>query len=499
MKKFYCLIIFIILFSRIPSIAAQPVIRWAADAEGNAPYIFLDPQNLEKTIGFEVDFAELLAKQMGRKPVFFQNQWDGLIPGLERNDYDIAVNGLEITPEHQEGVAFSVPYYATYEQLIIRGDNYDYLKLEDLKGKSIGVLKGALAEKILREKEDYVVKSYESEVLALEDLKNNRISAVLVDAPIALYYASWNKDYKLIGDPIGEVYYGIACKQSDTLLAAEVNHAVKVLISNGKLRKLYEHWNLWNPLVAKTFGDFSVSKIEPSRYKYWVKTQLDERSVWTKIGGYVKVLPMFAKAALVTLGLAIVSMMLAVLLALPVVLGRVYGNPLISRIAMLYIEIIRGTPLLVQLLIIFYALPMIGIKLSPFLAAVIGLGMNYSAYEAENYRSGIKSVPKGQMEAALVLGMSRLQAIRHIIIPQAFRIVIPPLTNDFIALLKDSSLVSVITMVELTKVYNQTAQANYDFFGMGIICAIFYLLLGLPFIKLSKKAEKKLEREKIKI
>ena len=117
------------------------------------------------------------------------------------------------------------------------------------------------------------------------------------------------------------------------------------------------------------------------------------------------------------------------------------------------------------------------------------LGLNYAAYEAENYRAGLMAVPKGQMEAAISLGMTKTQALRHIILPQAVRIVIPPITNDFISLLKDSSLVSVIAMVELTKTYNQLAATYYDFFGTGLLVAGIYLLIGLPFVKLAKWAE----------
>ena len=123
---------------------------------------------------------------------------------------------------------------------------------------------------------------------------------------------------------------------------------------------------------------------------------------------------------------------------------------------------------------------------------MLGLGLNYAAYEAENYRAGILAVPHAQMEAALALGMTRWQAIRHVVAPQAFRLVLPPVTNDFISLLKDSSLVSVITMVELTKAYGQVATTYYDYFGTGIIVAIIYLLLGLPFVRLARWAETRL-------
>ncbi|MFA6571696.1 MAG: amino acid ABC transporter permease, partial [Bacteroidota bacterium] len=170
-----------------------------------------------------------------------------------------------------------------------------------------------------------------------------------------------------------------------------------------------------------------------------------------------------------------------------------------STFAVMFIEGIRGTPLLIQLFFIFYALPTIGIKISPFLAAITGLGLNYAACEAENYRAGLYSVPRGQMEAAISLGMTRNQALRHVILPQAIRLVIPPMTNDFIALLKDSSLVSVITMVELTKVYNQLAGTYFDYIGIGILVAVIYLLLGLPFVRLAKMAEKHFNVDKRKL
>ncbi|MBU6374715.1 MAG: amino acid ABC transporter permease, partial [Bdellovibrionales bacterium] len=165
-----------------------------------------------------------------------------------------------------------------------------------------------------------------------------------------------------------------------------------------------------------------------------------------------------------------------------------------GTIAMFYTELIRGTPLLIQLFFIFYGLPNLGIKLSPFTAAILGLGLNYGAYEAEVYRAGLLSVPKSQMDAALSLGMTRWQALTHVVIPQATRVALPPMTNDFISLLKDSSLVSVITMVELTKVYGQLASTYYDYLGIGILTAGMYFIIGLPFVRLSRSLEKRFAR-----
>jgi polar amino acid transport system substrate-binding protein len=149
-------------------------------------------------------------------------------------------------------------------------------------------------------------------------------------------------------------------------------------------------------------------------------------------------------------------------------------------LAIAYVEVIRGTPLLIQLFLIYYGLPEIGINLPAFYAAILGLGLNYAASESENYRAGIQSIPHGQTEAALALGMSRWQTLRHVILPQAFRFVIPPVTNDFIAMFKDSSIVSVITMVELTKVYGMLAMSTYDYIGLGLMTAAIYFALSYP-------------------
>ena len=156
----------------------------------------------------------------------------------------------------------------------------------------------------------------------------------------------------------------------------------------------------------------------------------------------------------------------------------------------------RGTPLLVQLLILFYGLPYIGIKLTPFLAGMLGLGLNYAAYEAENYRAGLLAIPKGQMEAARALGMTHRQGLVHVVVPQAFRMVLPPVTNDFISLLKDSSLVSAVTLIDLTGAYTRIATQTFDYFGTGLLIASIYLLIGLPFVRLTGWLEKRLSNDR---
>jgi polar amino acid transport system substrate-binding protein len=197
-----------------------------------------------------------------------------------------------------------------------------------------------------------------------------------------------------------------------------------------------------------------------------------------------------------TVELSVLGMVLAIVVGLVVVLIRLYAIAPLRWFAKAYVEIFRGTPLLIQLFLIYYGLPEMGIRLNAFLAGILGLGLNYAASEAENYRAGIQAIPHGQMEAALALGMSRWQALRHVILPQALRLVIPPVTNDFIAMFKDSSIVSVITMVELTKVYGMLAMPTYDYIGLGLMTAGIYFALSYPASIFASRLENKLHHDR---
>src|SRR3989344_2224565 len=176
--------------SSVTSAQSSTVLKWGADSEGGAPYIFQDPSNPSLIVGFEVDLVNELAKEMKMKAEFVQNQWDGLIPGLKRGNYDIVVNGLEITEDRKAEIFFSDPYYVTYEQLTVRKDTHTIHSLADCKDKVVGTLKYSLAQTILEEQKNIHVRSYEGQINAYQDLENGRLDAVLMDFPIARYYAN---------------------------------------------------------------------------------------------------------------------------------------------------------------------------------------------------------------------------------------------------------------------------------------------------------------------
>ena len=494
---FLCFVFALLLFfsQGEACFADQKILRWGGDSEGGFPYMFPNPENPQELIGFEVDIVNAIAEKMGRKPVFVNNAWDNLIPGLNRKLYDIAINGLEVTPEHEEMVSFSMPYYKTFLQLAVRRNDKDIKSLQDTKGKIVGTLKESYAQIVLEELGDVKIRTYIVESNTYEDLENGRLDAALFDAPIALYSAGFNPEIKFVGDPIGELTYAIAIRKNDPKMLAEINKILIELRDSGKLREIYDRWNLWSPVMEKEFNDYSPRKVAMTRWDDWAESHRPHTGFQKRLERYIASLPIFARAAVVTMQVSITGMIIAIGLGLTLAITRVFAPAWIAWLASLYIELMRGTPVLIQLFFIFYGLPSVGIKLSPFWAGALGLGLNYAAYEAEIYRSGLFAIPRTQWEAALALGMTRWQAMREVILPQAVRVVIPPITNEFLSLLKDSSLVSIITMVDLTKAYGQVSATYYDYFGPGIIVAAIYLLLGLPFVKFSRYAERKLAHQ----
>jgi polar amino acid transport system substrate-binding protein len=479
--------------------AAAGPLRFGADAQGGAPYVFYAADDPTRLTGFEIEIVAAIAQRLGRTPALVQNDWENLVPGLLKGDYELAVGGIEITDDRKEVVRFSEPYYVTFVQLAVREGDTRIRALDDCKGKRVGALKQSLAVRYLEEVGDVEVREYNAEVDGYTDMLLGRVDAMLCDAPVAVYYGTTRPGIELVGAPVGRMEYGIPIAKGNPALLAQVNAALAAIKQDGRLREILDRWNLWNPLMADLLGDRGPPRSAPTAFDEFLATLDHDLTLADRLARYVTFLPLLGRAAVTTLVISILSMSLAVVVGGILALVRVYGAAPLSALATLYIEFVRGTPLLIQLFFIYYGLPNLGIELSPFVAGLLGLGLNYAAYEAENYRAGLLSVPPGQMEAARALALSHRQALRHVVMPQAFRLVLPPMTNDFISLLKDSSLVSLITMVELTKAYTQLATTYYDYFGLGILTALIYLLLGLPFVRLARWAERSLETGAAKV
>ncbi len=462
--------------------AAEPL-KWGADAEGGAPYIFLDPEDVSKTKGFEVDLAAALSKAIGRPIEFQQYPYDGLISGLSRGDIDLAMNGLEITPDRLEHVRFSRPYYVYTLQLVSRADETRFQTVEEwLKLKlPVGTLSETAASRYC-EKNGLPLSTYDGQVEPYQDLALGRLDAVLADLPAAVAYARSNPALKFVGDPIEPGFYAIAMRPKDEQLAKTVDAGLNSLLASGELRRIYEKWGIWNAdqeslATAKSADDFLKQ----------AAAGFSMANVFRSLG----------RAAIVTIEISVCSMCLAMLLGLTIAICRLYGAAPLRMFAVVWVEFFRGIPVLLLLYVLYFGLPTIlqtlglGMAFAPsnIVVAIIAFGLNYSAYEAEIYRAGITSVPHGQWEAAASLGMSKKMTFRRIILPQATRMILPPVTNDFVALFKDTSVASAIAVVELTKQYQMLAKSSLRYMEIGLATAILYLVMSIPLGYLARRLE----------
>ncbi|HDX9579994.1 TPA: amino acid ABC transporter permease [Bacillus pseudomycoides] len=224
---------------------------------------------------------------------------------------------------------------------------------------------------------------------------------------------------------------------------------------------------------------------------------LDRLSVWVDITK-ASFMPMLKGALFNTIPLTLISFVIGLALATLIALCRISGNRMLQWIARIYVSIIRGTPLLVQLFIIFYGLPTIGITINSFPAAVIGFSLNVGAYASEIIRASILSIPKGQWEAAYTIGMSYPQALRRVILPQATRVSIPPLSNTFISLIKDTSLASLILVTEMFRKAQEIAATNYEFLIVYTEAGLIYWVICFLLSVVQQILEKRTERYVLK-
>src|SRR2546426_4295803 len=252
MKAIPYLVLLILLMP--PPLASAQELVWAADAEGGAPYSFPDPRNPARIVGFEVDLANALAARMGRTARFVQNQWDGLVPGLERGEYDVVINGLEVTPERAEKIHFSTPYFYSTLTITTRADDTRVQRAEDLRGLTVGVLRVTFAERYVQALGNITIRSYDGQVQQFLDLALGRLDAVVMDTPVAAYYAS-GPQVRNIEIPSARMAFGIGIRKSDGDLLQKINLALDSMKQAGALRRIYSDWGIYNAATAQVFGD----------------------------------------------------------------------------------------------------------------------------------------------------------------------------------------------------------------------------------------------------
>jgi polar amino acid transport system substrate-binding protein len=457
-------------------VRARGVLRWGGDLQGGEPYVFQDPQRAGRLIGFEVEIADGLARRLGLRAQFVQNDWQHLVPSLLRGDFDIVLNGLEVTPARRQQIAFTRPYYTFDEVLMVRRETVAVRSLADLAGQRVGTLNGSLALDIVRRTNGVEPVLYEGVEEPYLDLEQGRVSGVVLDNLIAQRYGMVRPTLRTAAI-VGRGEYAIGVRPADTELLHSVDNALGAMMEDGELQAILAHWGLGAPPSAG--GETPTAKAHGP----------PAGSAFTAAHGRL-----FLQGAAVTVVISTLAMVLAIGGGALLSVARRYGGSLVAGAAAAYVEIFRGTPVLLQLYVLYYGLAPV-LALNAFVAAVIGLGLNYAAYESELYRAGMEAVPRSQTEAAMALGMSRAVTLRRIVLPQAIRVALPGIANDFIALLKDSSLVSVITVVELTKQMTITAVDVRSWAVPGCVCAALYLAMSYPLGRLARRLERRLGSE----
>jgi polar amino acid transport system substrate-binding protein len=466
-----------------PTGTAHAPLRWGGDAEGGAPFVEADPANPARVRGFDVEIASMIGHALHRQPVFVQVAWASIEASVERGDFSIGMSGVEDRPQLRDRHAVSIPYFEFREVLAVRfADSARFRTLADLSGRRVATLGGTGAYQMLLDLQPRggpIAISYDDDVHPYSDLVAGRVDAVLLDNIIAERSLRRSGGFYIQPVPVATGHYVAVLARADTALRDSVNAILRARMRDGSLEKTLRAWHVWDAGQAQYFA----RALADSGARRTAGAAESVRSVRSY-------LPALLRAAGVTLLLSCLAMALAVTVGIAVAAGRVYGSPLLRVPLAVYVELIRGTPVLLQLFVLYYGLSGI-VRLPAFLAAVIGLGLNYAAYESEIYRAALQAIPRSQLEAGRTLGLSEAQILRLVRGPQALRLALAPMTNDFVALLKDSSLVSVITVVELTKQTAIYATNIGSWVVPGLLCSAIYLAMSLPLSRLARRLERR--------
>lgn len=458
--------------SELDQIRSSGVLR--IGTEGTyAPFSYHDPTTGRLT-GYDVDVAEAVAEKLGVRAEFVETPWDSIFAALGADRFDLVANEVTITPERTARYDMSVPYSVGEGVIVTRADDNSIRSLADLRGKTTAQSATSNWAQVARDA-GARVEAVEGFTQAIKLLNQGRVQATVNDSIAVYAYLAETGDtsVKIAANTGDTSEQGFAARK-DSGLMPEINKAIDELKAEGRLAEISQRY-----LRADASGGPATTDAQP-------------RSTWQLIGD--NLWPMAKATVTMTIPLAAISFCVGLVIALLVALARLSDNRIVAWLARAYISVIRGTPLLVQLFIIFYALPELDIKVPPFLAAVIAFSLNVGGYAAEIIRGAILSIPKGQTEAAQTIGMNYRTTMRRIILPQAARSAVPGLSNTLISLVKDTSLASTILVTELFRTAQIAAAPTFEFFALYTTAAAYYWVVCVVLSALQARLESRLGR-----
>ena len=444
------------------SAAPRPVVR--VGTEGTyPPFSYADPKTGDLT-GFDIEVIRAVAQRAGWDLKFTKGAFDSLFPALDAGRVDLLADQITINPDRSAHYLFSTPYTYSHGVIVTAADNHDITTLADLKGRTAAQSQTSNWTQVAKDA-GADVKYVDGLDQAAALLAQGRVDATVNDNIAVLDYlaTSGSKKIKIAGSAGNEVSkQAFAFRKSDTKLRDQANQALAALTKDGTLARISQKY-------------FRADVTVPNSGKVEVKGSDTGRSTWQVVKDTAW--PMLRGTLKGTIPLTIVSFICGLVIALAAALARLSSYRMLDVPARIYISIIRGTPLLVQLFIVFFGLPEIGIDLPSFVAACLALSLNVGGYAAEIIRASILAVPRGQFEAATTIGMDYWQSMRRIVLPQASRIAVPPLSNTLLSLVKDTSLASVVLVTELLREAQVSASVSTRFMALYCLAALYYWVI----------------------
>lgn len=435
-----------------------------------APFEFVDEDG--DFVGIDMDLMDAIAADQGFNYEIRPLGFNAAVQALEANQVDAVIAGMSITEERQENFDFSDPYYSSGQHFAVL-ENSEIESLEDLAGLQVAVKTGTMGYEIaesLSEEYGYSISTFEDSVNMYEDLQVGNSAAVIEDYAVMQYAAATGQvDLKFIGEEHELSDYGFAVnKGENSELLQMFNDGLTNIRASGEYEEIIERYLGEQALTEQAQNQNIISQLTDN-----FRPLLN--GLWT------------------TIWISFVAFFIALVAGIILGLMRTSNVSILKIIAQIYIDIMRGSPLIVLAFFIYFGFPqMTGIKLGANVAGIVTLSLNTAAYIAEIVRGGIQAVDVGQVEAGRSLGLTNGITLRKIILPQATRIAMPSLINQFVITLKDTSILSVIGLVELTQTGKIIIARTYQSGSIWIIVGLMYIVLITILTRISNRLEKEL-------
>lgn len=428
-----------------------------------SPFSYHDESG--KLTGYDVELVQAIGERLGSKVEFVETPWDSIFAALQAGRFDLVANQVTYNEKRKQLYDLSDPYVVSHGVVLARTSDSSITKLADLKGKTTAQNATSSWADVARNAGAKV------ESIAAMDQAIALVESGRVDA--------------IVNDELAVKNYLATSGKTDVHIAATTPDSAPAVYAAKK-------GSGYMPAINKAIAEVKADGTEKAIFDRYFSPKRSGSTTWDVVRS--NLWPMLRATVLGTIPLAAISFVVGLALALLVALARMSRRVLFSAPARAFISLVRGTPLLVQLFIIFYALPQLGLDVPPWPAAIVAFSLNVAGYAAEIIRAAVEAVDKGQWEAGSSVGLTHTQTLREVVLPQAARVAVPPLSNTLISLVKDTSLASTILVTELMRQAQVAASPTFQFLALYSVAAVVYWVICLALSLVQGVLERRLSR-----